>query len=360
MYVIMKIKQMSWMGILKMQNNFNEIPVNNENSNLSTLMDLNSQNLNGKLNQAVNNLNRIINVTKQIQEERGKIKKNPNQGNGIVVHTGTDYHGDIICFMNGAVSEIVTWNEKKINVVDVSDGEILFSGTEEDILQNNSNMKSIINQLTDKYNDRQKKLQNLVYELVYFLVCAGMKQGRINFNFNDDLIKIDDVEINLVCSDDDKNLTSKINVQFNLKRLLESVVQDLSQSNWPTHPGTISEKIVSGMIDQIKAQFSNAKTFLDNRYTQTLRGTCTKALMDVLKTINKLGQYDIDFSLEKNFKVVLINECELKKDLDPNKDLVRLTGDYIDRGDSSSEIMCHIKNIHDKINAKAEQEKNLN
>lgn len=67
-------------------------------------------------------------------------------------------------------------------------------------------------------------------------------------------------------------------------------------------------------------------------------------------------QTDLDLSLKKDFKVVLTHDCSIKNGLDPKKDLVRLTGDYIDRGDSSSEILCHIKNIHDKINQKVQNQ----
>ena len=46
-----------------------------ENLNLSTLIDLNSQNLNNELGQAFNKLDRITGATKSIQAEKTKINK---------------------------------------------------------------------------------------------------------------------------------------------------------------------------------------------------------------------------------------------------------------------------------------------
>ena len=126
--------------------------VNKENLDLSTLIDLNSENVNNELNQSFGKLNRIINATKSIQVARKGIE-NQAKNDETVVHTGTDDHGDITRFMNGPMSEIVEWDENKINVVDVSDGKILFSGTQEEI----SNHMTVIQNTLAKNTTKDKK-----------------------------------------------------------------------------------------------------------------------------------------------------------------------------------------------------------
>ncbi len=56
------------------------------NLNLSTFMDLNDSNFKNQLTQSFDKLDRIIQATKQIQDEKQKIKKEPNN-NETVVHT---------------------------------------------------------------------------------------------------------------------------------------------------------------------------------------------------------------------------------------------------------------------------------
>ncbi len=110
------------------------------------------------------------------------------------------------------------------------------------------------------------------------------------------------------------------------------------------------------MSKQINNQCQNWKTWYDGDATNKFINCWLEPLLNVLESY--VFRLNLDLWLNRDFKVVLTHDCKIRENLDPEKNLVRLTGDYIDRGDSSSEIVCHIKNIHDKIDKEAQKNGN--
>ena len=304
---------------LKMQsNNISESNFfNNQDKDvdLSTFIDLNNLNLENQLKQSFNRLDKIIKATKSIRDERKKIE-NPAKENETVFHTGTDDHGDIIRFMNGPMSEIVEWDENKINVVDVSDGKILFSGTQQGILNNINNIRQT---LKEKYNKRQEKLRDLIYNLVRPQACQSMQSNGLNFDTNNGLISFNGVEITW---NDGSN--GQVNLTFGFKQLIDDTLADLA-NNDQYNQNTISQAIKKAMTKQILQQIQNWNRWSDGPTTDNFVNCWSSALSYVL--CSGIFKTDLDLSLKKDFKVVLTHDCNIKKDLDPKKDLVRLTGD---------------------------------
>lgn len=80
-----------------------------------------------------------------------------------IVLTGTDYHGDRRSFQAGVISELVTWKKDEISVMDVTDGEILSTGTIDNIKNDLKNIREQLAEKNKKHHDEIKdKLKQII------------------------------------------------------------------------------------------------------------------------------------------------------------------------------------------------------
>ncbi len=123
--------------------------------------------------------------------------------------------------MNGAVSEIVEWDEKTINVVDVRDGEILFSGNQQQI---KDNIAAVKQRLEEKWSERQKELRELIYNLVCKQACQSMKNNSLIFDDKNYSIGFNGIEILF----NNEQQPRKVNdVRFNFNQLIDDTLTNL-------------------------------------------------------------------------------------------------------------------------------------
>ena len=116
----------------------------------------------------------------------------------------------------------------------------------------------------------------------------------------------------------------QVNLTFGFKQLIDDTLADLA-NNDQYNQNTISQAIKKAMTKQILQQIQNWNRWSDGPTTDNFVNCWSSALSYVL--CSGIFKTDLDLSLKKDFKVVLTHDCNIKKDLDPKKDLVRLTGD---------------------------------
>ena len=110
-----------------------------------------------------------------------------------------------------------------LRLYDVSDGEILFSGTQEEI---SNNMAVIQSRLENKYTERQNKLRDLIYNLVYPKACKFMSDYKLNFDNYNGSISFDGVGITW---NDGSN--GQVNLTFGFKQLIDDTLADLANKD---------------------------------------------------------------------------------------------------------------------------------
>ncbi|MBQ9492032.1 MAG: hypothetical protein IJU86_04610 [Firmicutes bacterium] len=285
-----------------------------------------------KIDGAKKILDSIFETCEAVDKQFGMNKNDINiPENGITISTGTDYHGDRVCFQAGAVSELVTWEKDKISVMDAVDGEELYTGSIDDIKKN---CKVIKNKLDKKYEERKQTLHKHVVNLIkekinkqdfikaynqYFLRLYKKTKAetwiRKNYclqlsNSNELLFSFTDDDCFVIRDFNDNSKETKINISDLVADILKNGVDESVK------------KFCGGIDDRVK------------KFLQTI---CKELVPNEI--------------VEKQHKVVMVHDCKLKENLDMSKKKVRLTGDYIDRGDGSTEILCMILKIKNKIDS---------
>ena len=121
-----------------------------------------------KIDGAKKILDSIFETCEAVDKQFGMNKNGINiPENGITISTGTDYHGDRVCFQAGAVSELVTWEKDKISVIDAVDGEELCTGSIDAIKKQLPNIKKRL----DEKDEERCRAMSAMYLQGYKYSC---------------------------------------------------------------------------------------------------------------------------------------------------------------------------------------------
>lgn len=286
-----------------------------------------------KIDNAKKTLDSIYHVYKQVNEldKDNKLKANSennqivDDSTGRIVMPGTDYHGDRRSFQAGVISELVTWKKDVISVMDVIDGEILFTGT---IDQIKANISEIKNKLHDKNMDHQAKIKPKIRQIITQGMTAYLQKNLSPSSCNceaiQDATQNKTFKITITESDNKKIFkdqnTKSIVIEFDLNTVVNILV-DIE-----TDDEQKSEKL--------KNYFNQLKSY--KALTYESQATILYFFMQF-------------FCISKQRKVALVHDFEINENFDPEKQSVVLLGDDIDRGDGSCEILCMISNILNRI-----------
>ncbi len=285
-----------------------------------------------KIDNAKKTLDSIYHVYEEVNKyEKSNTLKVNSESNQIadnstdrIVMPGTDYHGDRRSFQAGVISELVTWKKDVISVMDVTDGEVLFTGTVDKIKANISEIK---NKLEKKNKDHQIKVKEKVKKIIICGIATHLQKKLKCDSCDCEVVQDEKVKITINGGQEtfkkeifkDKN-TKSISIEFDINRVVDILV-DIKTSD---------QQKQGRLCDY----FGKAK-FYD-------------VLDDIVCTaMHKfLAQF---FRISKQQKVALVHDFEFNKDFNPEKQKVILLGDYIDKGDGSCEILCMISNIQKRI-----------
>ena len=272
-----------------------------------------------KIDNAQKTLDSIYHVCEEQQnvEKKNKIQTN-NDPNDHIVMTGTDYHGDRRSFQAGVISELVQWKKNEFLVMDVTDGEILYTGTIDNIKDDLTNIREKLAEKNKKHHDEIKdKLKKIITDGIdpYMRKITQLKDFSCTVESGVLTIthkKLGSIEVDMESTDDPNklgliNILTDMNANNKRKKIL---LYNLIGEQWHETFGSLEGKPISPY----------------------------QCLVDFFKHFFTPRQ-----------KIALVHDFELNKDFDPTKKSVVLTGDYIDRGEGSCEILCMISNIQKKI-----------
>ena len=272
-----------------------------------------------KIDNAQKTLDSIYHVCEEQQnaEKENKTQTN-NDTNDHIVMTGTDYHGDRRSFQAGVISELVQWKKNEFLVMDVTDGEILYTGTIDNIKDNLTNIR-------EKLAEKNKKHHNAIKEKLKQIITAGI---------NPYMRKIPQLK-DFSCTVENGVLTIQ-------HKTMGSIQINMESTDYPNELGLIN--ILTDMNADNEQKIGLLYNLIGNQWHEKFKSLEKQNAKPYPCLVNF---FQLFFTPQQ--KIALVHDFELKKDFNPTKKSIVLTGDYIDRGEGSCEILCMISNIQKKI-----------
>lgn len=294
------------------------LSLNNVNSTFFSLSSDDKTNKE-KIDNAQKTLDSIWHVCEEVkkQEQKRNVETN-NDPNDHIVMTGTDYHGDRRSFQAGVISELVRWKKDEFLVMDVTDGEILSTGTID-------NIKDDLTNIREKLAEKNKKHHNAIKEKLNQIITDGI---------NPYMQKIPQLQ--------DFSCTVENGVLAIQHKTMGSVQINMESTDYPNELGLIN--ILTDMNADNEQKIGLLYNLIGNQWNKTFESLENQNVKPYQCLVNF---FQLFFTPQQ--KIALVHDFNLKKDFNPEKKRIVLTGDYIDRGEGSCEILCMISNIQKKI-----------